>query len=328
MRQPRRMRRSNASVLLAVAIGLAAIPRSAALATEEAIPIDVVGGRILVHVDPGGLPVPREILVAWITTAGRAVASYYGRFPVRQAEIQVLTGTPGKISQGHTADGHALIRLAVGRDTTAEDFSRDWVMTHEMVHLAHPSLEEDYAWFAEGVATYVEPIARVQVGALEADEVWKWLLFGLPKGLPGSGDRGLDHTHTWGRTYWGGALYCLLADLEIREQTANRRSLADALRGIVAAGGNVESGWTLARTLAVADQALGENLHVLSELHRNMGERPFAVNLEDLLRRLGVAYVDGRIVYDDQAPLASIRRSITRSSSTRRALAAPARRRR
>jgi len=290
MRQPRRMRRSNASVLLAVAIGLAAIPRSSALATEEAIPIDVVGGRILVHVDPGGLPVPREILVAWITTAGRAVASYYGRFPVRQAEIQVLTGTPGKISQGHTADGHALIRLAVGRDTTAEDFSRDWVMTHEMVHLAHPSLEEDYAWFAEGVATYVEPIARVQVGALEADEVWKWL--------------------------------------EIREQTANRRSLADALRAIVDAGGYVESGWTLARTLAVADQALGANLHVLSELHRNMGERPFAVNLEDLWRRLGVAYVDGRIVYDDQAPLASIRRSITRSSSTRRALAAPARRRR
>ena len=42
------------------------------------------------------------------------------------------------------------------------------------------------------------------------------------------GGFGLDNTHTWGRTYWGGAMFCLLADVEIRRRTHNRRGLQDA----------------------------------------------------------------------------------------------------
>ena len=41
----------------------------------------------------------------------------------------------------------------------------------------------------------------------------------MPKGLPQAGDQGLDNTATWGRKYWGGAMFCLLADIEIRKAT-------------------------------------------------------------------------------------------------------------
>ncbi len=37
------------------------------------------------------------------------------------------------------------------------------MLTHEFVHLATPTLSKRYAWFMEGAATYVEPIARVRV---------------------------------------------------------------------------------------------------------------------------------------------------------------------
>jgi hypothetical protein len=67
--------------------------------------------------------------------------------------------------------------------------------------------------------------------------VWRDLIEGLPHGLPRAGDRGLDFTPTWGRTYWGGAMYCLLADVEIRKRTGNRHGLQDALRGVLAGGG-------------------------------------------------------------------------------------------
>ena len=53
-------------------------------------------------------------------------------------------------------------------------------------------------------------------------------------------DRGLDRTRTWGRTYWGGALFCLMADVEIRKQTGNRVGLQDALRTILSAGGSID----------------------------------------------------------------------------------------
>jgi hypothetical protein len=69
--------------------------------------------------------------------------------------------------------------------------------------------------------------------------MWADLVRDMPKGLPEPGDQGLDNTHTWGRTYWGGALFCFLADIEIRKQTKNEKGLQDALRGILNAGGDI-----------------------------------------------------------------------------------------
>ncbi len=172
------------------------------------------------------------------------------------------------------------------------------------------------------MATYVEPIARARAGALSAERVWADLVRGLPKGLPKAGDQGLDVTHTWGRTYWGGALFWFLADVQIREQTDNRRSLADALRGILAAGGDMGQRWDFAHTLEVGDHAIGVN--VLKELHEKMGSNPGDVDLDALFARLGVEQREGKITFDDRAPLAAIRRSITavdpRSNNGRKTL--------
>lgn len=73
-------------------------------------------------------------------------------------------------------------------------------MAHEMVHLAFPRVARKHHWIEEGLATYVEPWARLGIGQLTVERVWKDLLKGLPKGLPRHGDQGLDHTPTWGRT--------------------------------------------------------------------------------------------------------------------------------
>ncbi len=100
---------------------------------------------------------------------------------------------------------------------------------------------------------------------------------GLPNGLPGPGDEGLDHTHTWGRTYWGGALFCLLADVEIRRRTENRYGLQDALKAIVEAGGNIEADWPLPRALQIGDQATG--VSVLTELYERMSSKPVETDL-------------------------------------------------
>jgi hypothetical protein len=118
-------------------------------------------------------------------------------------------------------------------------------------------------------------------------------------------------THTWGRTYWGGALFFLLADVEIRERSGGRRSLDDAFRGILAAGGDVRAGWTLERTLSAADRGVGEGLNVLSRLHAAQGRTAVSVDLEGLLGRLGVSVEGGRVSYDDTAPLAAIRRALS-----------------
>jgi hypothetical protein len=203
--------------------------------------------------------------------------------------------------------------MYVGRSATEADLARDWVLTHEMIHTGFPNMPRTQRWLEEGIATYVEPIARARAGTLSDEEVWKGLVDGLPKGMPRPGDPGLDEARTWGSTYWGGALFCLLADLQIRERTGNRRSLDDALRGINAGGGSIAVRWPLRRALDAGDRATGTR--VLRDLYGKMGEAPMRVDLDDLWRRLGVV-ADGRDVrFDDRAPLAAVRRSITQPRS-------------
>src|SRR5262249_55299549 len=141
------------------------------------------------------------------------------------------------------------------------------------------------------------------------EAVWKGLLKGLPNGLPAEGDQGLDRTHTWGRTYWGGALFCFVADLEIRKRTDNARSLDDALRAILSAGGNATTRWDMARIIEVGDRATG--VPVLSELYGKMATHPYPVDLAKLFGELGVSMVGRAVKFDDSAPLAALRRAMT-----------------
>src|SRR2546429_6418352 len=95
------------------------------------------------------------------------------------------------------------------------------------------------------MATYVEGVARVQAGNRSEADVWAEEIRQMPRGMPQADDRGLDHTHTWGRTYWGGAMFCLLADVEIRTQTHNRFGLQDALRAVARESGGPRPGWAV-----------------------------------------------------------------------------------
>jgi hypothetical protein len=203
----------------------------------------------------------------------------------------------------------AAIAIDVGRDATRVDFASDWVLVHEMVHTALPDLRGPHHWLEEGLATYVEPLARARAGLLDDEALWKDWLHGMPNGLPEPGDQGLDRTPTWGRTYWGGALFCLFADLEIRARTGGKRALDDALRAIVAAGGSIASAWPIDRVIDVGDAATG--VPVLRELYDRWSHAPVAVDLDALWRRLGVSAHGDRLIFDDAAPLAATRHAMT-----------------
>jgi hypothetical protein len=199
--------------------------------------------------------------------------------------------------------------IFVGQGVSRADLAEDWVLPHEMIHLAMYSLARRYRWLKEGIATYVEPIAEAQVGREKPEEVWAGFVARMGNGLPGWRDRGIDNTPSWGRVYWGGALFCLLADLEIRQRTGNKKSIADAFRAIIQAGGTIENDWSIEELLREGDRGTG--LSVLSELHAKWADQPVSVDLPALWRRLGIAPMGDSVRFDDQAELAAIRRAIT-----------------
>src|SRR5580704_9521788 len=233
------------------------IPNSSADEMDSSY--SVGNSRIDVHVDQGPLQVSNQDLMQWVHWAAESVATYYGRYPVPNLRLRVIP-TTGRGVRGGTTFGEkdgGFIRIHVGSETIMRGLENDWMLTHEMVHLGFPSVAEEHHWMEEGLATYVEPIARVRAGHLNVHQMWFELMRDLHQGLPEPGDKGLDNTHTWARTYWGGALFCLLADVEIRKRTANAKGLPDAMRAINLAGGTIVVDWPLERAFEIADKATG-----------------------------------------------------------------------
>jgi hypothetical protein len=250
-----------------------------------------------------------EPLMKWIQRSLGIVAAYYGRFPTDSLRIQVVAESGDGVRSGKTwGYGGGFIRVEVGRDVSEAQLLDDWVLVHEMTHLALPDVGDDQSWFSEGLAVYVEGIAREQAGNRTEQDVFAEQMRQMPRGMPQPGDRGLDHTHTWGRTYWGGAMFCFLADVEIHRKTDNRFGLQDAMRAVAKASGGLSADWPISRVFATADAATGTR--VLTDLYTQMKDSPVTPDLHGLWAQLGVESDGGNIKFNNDAPLADIRRSI------------------
>jgi hypothetical protein len=250
-----------------------------------------------------------DVIARWIASEVFAITAYLGRAPEDRVVVFVVPGT-SEVTRGKTlGGGGAAMLIRVGTGISEAGLGDDWVVAHELVHVAFPALGYEQGWFSEGLASYVEPIARARAGLLSPGKVWLDLVEGLPQGLPAAGDHGLAGSTEWGRVYWGGALYFLLADLEIREQTGGARTLGDAVRAVAQTGANVETFWPLERVLDAGDRATGTR--VLHGLHTRLALAPGTEDLERLWARLGVLRDKGGVRFDDSAPLSGIRASIT-----------------
>lgn len=277
--------------------------------------ISIGGAAIQIDFSPGQIDLPQQVILQWIEHAATSVSAYYGRFPVPRYRVLVVSapdrqGVGGGTTWGGVGGFPAFTRIHVGQHSTQQDLTDDWTMTHEMIHTAFPTQSDEHHWIEEGLAVYVEPVARVQAGFLTPEKIWSDMVRDMPKGNPQPGDQGLDQTHTWGRTYWGGAQFCLLADVTIRQQTGNRKGLQDALRAIVDAGGTIDKEWPLEKALTTGDGATGTQ--VLMDQYRQMADAPVKVNLDQLWKKLGVEAVpSGGVRFSDSALLAPARKAIT-----------------
>jgi hypothetical protein len=302
---------------LGAALNVPALAQSSNEAEQPIIELLETGGATLeVQFAPGFDPALRDEARAWVQRSAGAVAAYFGRFPVPRAELLLVpvkgAGVGSGVSYGAPSP---LVRVRLGTATTHAQFIDDWILVHEMVHLAVPGVPRSQTWLHEGIATYVESIARTRAGLIDAATMWIELARAMPQGLPQDGDHGLDHTPTWGRTYWGGAMFCLLADVQIRQRSGGRVGLQHALQGVLAAGGSYGVQWPIEKIVSTADASIGQS--TLGELYALLKDCPRAINLDALWRDLGVApSAGGAATLTDSTPLADVRRAITGTGSS------------
>jgi hypothetical protein len=274
---------------------------------------EIDGARLDITRLDGPLDQSFDDIDAWIQTSARAVRDFYGVFPVPRASVNVLPIPErdavifGKV----LPESEPGVALLVGQHATRKSLFSDWILVHELFHLGFPSFFEEGKWLDEGLATYYEPIIRVRAGLYTETELWHELLENMPQGLPAFTSGGLEHAHDFRGIYWGGAIACLVADVEARKRKLNS-GLEVGLRAVRDAGGVANDVWTLAEVVGAVDRALGApTLAPIVEGHAQRGS-PF--DLAALFAALGVNRdAQGAVQLSDSAPLASVRRAITAS---------------
>jgi hypothetical protein len=298
-------------VVIAAALAAAACNLAhAACPGDTAARIEVSGSNVCVVIDDPALSKQMPLLHEWIERSARIVAGYYGQFPAPEVLLKVAGMDGSGVGGGRTTnDAGLMIQVRVGRDSTSQGLASDWVLVHEMVHLALPEVGRAHNWLAEGLAVYVEGVARAQFGNRDVADVWAEDRHAMPQGLPRAGEGGMDQTRAWARTYWGGALFCLQAEIAIREQTANKVGLQTALRAILKQTGGYAHDADIAEVFRIGDTATGTR--VLSALYQQSKDTPQTPDLDLLWTRLGVPNDPKTQPFDDRAPLAAIRKAIT-----------------
>lgn len=296
------------ALVLASAVNLPAAAADCPQAVDETLKIGAA--TLCVVFGDAETTAGKDLLRAWIARSAHIVADYYGRFPATSVLLKLGAMDGDGVGGGRTTnEANLVIQVRVGREVTATTLAQDWVLVHEMVHLALPELGYTHNWLAEGLATYVEGVARAQAGNRDIADVWAEDRHSMPLGLPRSGEGGMDQTRTWARTYWGGALFCLQADIALRQQTANRLGLQAALQAILRDTGGYANERDIDAVLRLGDGATGT--HVLEDLYQHSKATPKATDLDALWKELGVPADPKTQPFDDHAPLAPIRIAIT-----------------
>jgi len=151
-------------------------------------------------------------------------------------------------------------------------------MTHEMVHLAFPSVPREHHWIEEG-----DRHLRRADCALTSRRSFAGDSLARTAGWPSERtarvrrNRGpRQYPHLGAAPIGGGALFCLIGGcLRFTGRTNNRYGLQDAITGkLFAAGGNMEHDWAAKLRALKAGGPTPSAWPVLTELYDQMKATP------------------------------------------------------
>jgi len=261
----------------------------------------------------GDLAVGRDVLNAWIDDSLRAGLEFWRGLPAENLLLAILPrphrgGVPfGRVMSG----GGVTMVVYVGGGADQKALDDDWVFLHEMIHIGTP-FSRTGMWFAEGQATYFEPLIRVRWGRQTEQQMWQEFVTRMPRSARLIEASGLANSG-WGDMYYGGAILMLLADVEARRLSGGRTGLEDCFRGLQLEEGNASRRIRLHALIAACDKVLGAPI-----MRRVTDRYAFAANdpaLDALWRKLGVVWNGVTVTLNDDAEWAWIRRALIRGAS-------------
>jgi hypothetical protein len=273
--------------------------------------LEVPGGVLEIARLDGAVRASPAGIDKWLREAARAVSTLYGALPADRVQVIIdpVRGDGVEFGLALRGGGPTLM-LLLGRDADDGALLGEWVAVHELSHFALPFTRKTDRWLA---ATYYQYVLRARAGLISEREAWQEILEGFDRGrnqktgqtLAEDSERMLEE-HNFMRVYWSGTAIALLADVELRK--SGHKSLDSAifaLRGCCLSELRI---WTAAEVIAALDRV---GAGIFQKLHDQWVPARALPDVHGILRELGVRMEKGRIVLDDAAPLANVRKAIT-----------------
>ena len=304
--------------------------------------IELPGGALRVATLIGDDDRQRVRLVAWMRRVGQALLTAYGRLPLDDVQIWLvsvenfsLAGRfaaflhPGAVLGGESARGQGnALQLDVDPGRPEQEFNEDWTAVHELSHLLHPYLGDRGSWLGEGLATYYQNVLRARGGLLTPKQAWQRLAGGFQRSQAGPYAESLEqaaadmsHSHSFLRVYWSGAAYWLTVDMELRRVSGGKLTLDTALSRFRDCCLPAYREWKPEDFVARLDAVLG--VHTFTQHYREFARMKQFPDWRAPFGRLGIRVSEDSLVVDESAPDSWIRISITAPVASTAQVGAP-----
>ncbi|MEM8844399.1 MAG: hypothetical protein AAGB35_05070 [Pseudomonadota bacterium] len=167
----------------------------------------------------------QDMLMEWVEEADTSVEKLFGPLPYNFNVYFYQQEGSEPVPWAHTTKGiEKSVHFYVSMAHTKEEFIDDWTVYHELAHLLFPYLGSNSAWFAEGIASYL------QYQFMYANNVITWNE-GVNKLKERFRRARIQHiyddisitqlseifkqTKAYVRLYWGGAAYFANVDMRL-----------------------------------------------------------------------------------------------------------------
>lgn len=257
----------------------------------------------------GAVDLPVERLERWVAQDAAAVERFYGNYPVERSMVAIVpvAGRAGVLAARTAAGGGITTAVQLGQASDAAALAGDGLLVRAMLLSGMPYLIDDAAWLMQGIATYLEPLVRARAGWIAPEAVWATFTREMARGQDALVRTGMRRAG-FGALSWGGALFMLMTDVEMRRETGGARGLEDCLRAIARDGGTRDKRWTTAAFVAACDKAVGlSTMATHVDLYYHHGG---PADLDRLWQSLGVVSDGEKTVLRMDTEAAAIRDAI------------------
>ena len=301
-------------------------PGQSAFGYMDVDSVRVAGSRLYIANPNTDIPVDMNKMKRWLKQAANSVAAIYGTYPVRN--IQILLSPRRRAWEAVPfaqviRNGGVCIQFFIDPRRPLKEFVNDWTATHELSHALLPFVDRDQAWLSEGLATYYQYILMIRDGRLSPKKGWERILSGFKRGQTEENNQSLEKTtaemygnHSFRNVYWSGAAMMLRADLRLRQLSKNSYSLDDVLAGVQPLLSGSQREWSGVELMQEFDR-ISKTSVFMDIYNRYVPTGRFPVDA-DLLGKLGIVEAGKKIIFNDSAQDAGIRRSIVSPRDARR----------